>query len=118
MKLAQESSAEYLRSAQPRLICRVEPQGDLRFKITPYIQNEGGCDGIISEGYDPDHSPLGRPVYWRIVKRGDEQFYWSTFVATRDQVVRTWGPGALVYCEATSGTAVARIETKLPGSAL
>ena len=27
-------------------------------------------EAIISEGYDPDHSPLGCPVYWRIVNRG------------------------------------------------
>jgi hypothetical protein len=116
MNLIQEVSAEYLRSAQPRLLCRVEPQGDLRFKITPSIRSEGEdvCGEVISEGYDPDLSPLGCPVYWRVVSRGDEQFYWSTFVATRDQVARAWGPEALVYCDAAGGTAVARIETKLP----
>ena len=65
----QKASAEYLRSAQPRLICRVdieEGREDRRSKLTPYISEvERGWDEIISEGYDPDHSPLGCPVYWR-----------------------------------------------------
>lgn len=113
-KLVQEISAEYLRSAQPRSICRVEPEGGLRFKLTPYIsERENGCEEVISEGYDPDHSPLGCPVYWRIVKRGGEEFYCSTFIATRDQVKRAWGSVGLGYCDPATGLVVARIETKL-----
>jgi hypothetical protein len=115
MKFVQEASAEFLRSAQPRLICQGEPRGNRQFKLTPYIgPNDDGRERIIREGYDQDHSPLGCPVYWQVVNRGDEHFYWSTFVATRDQVARAWGPEALVYCDAAGGTAVARIETKLP----
>jgi hypothetical protein len=52
-------------------------------------------------------------VYWRIVNRGDERFYCSTFLATRDQVKRTWGMAGLTYCDPVTGNAFARIETKL-----
>jgi hypothetical protein len=105
---------DFLRSVRPRLICRVEPQGDRRYQVTPYInQNEDASVEITSEGYDPTHSLLGCPVYWRIVKRGAEQFYLSTFLATRDQVTRAWGPAGLIYCDPVTGIALARIETKL-----
>jgi len=53
-----------------------EPEGDQCFNFTPYIrQGEYDREEVISEGYDPDHSPFGTPVYWRIVNRGDQQFY-------------------------------------------
>lgn len=112
-------SEDVLRSVRPRLICRVEPQGDRRYQVTPYInQNEDASEEITSEGYDPTHSPLGCPVYWRIVKRGGaEQFYLSTFQATRDQVTRTWGAAGLIYCDPVTGIAFAQIETKLPNPA-
>jgi hypothetical protein len=111
--LVQEVSAEYLRSGQPRLVCRVEPQGGGCFEINPYIrQGEYGWEEVIREGYDPDLSPLGCPVYWRVVNRGDEQFYCSTFVATRDQVIKIWGPTGLAHCDPYTGLAFARIETK------
>jgi hypothetical protein len=113
--LVQESTAEYLRSAQPRLMCRVEPEGGRRFKLTPYIsegEGENGSEELISEGYDPDHSPLG-PVYWRVIKRGEEEFYCSTFIATRHQVKSAWGTMGLGYCDPATGLVVARIETKL-----
>jgi hypothetical protein len=114
MGLVEEVSVEYLCSARPSLICRLEPQDNLSFKIVPCITNEDGCEVVISEGYDPDDSPLDRPVYWRIVSKGNEHFYWTTFVVTPDEVVRIWGASALVYCDLTGGTAAARIETKLP----
>jgi hypothetical protein len=118
----QKASAEYLRSAQPRLICRVESEDDWRvdsegrqrLKLTPYISEvERGWDEIISEGYDPYHNPLGCPVYWRVVKRGDKQFYCSTFLAMRDQVIKCWGTTALAYCDPITGMAFARIDTLL-----
>jgi hypothetical protein len=114
-KPSREVSAEYLRSAQPRLICRVDArpkQGE--FKLTEYIREvDGGWEEVIDEGYDPDHSPLGCPVYWRIVNRGDERFYCSTFLATRAQVIKGWGRKGLAYCNPVTGMAVARIETNL-----
>jgi hypothetical protein len=110
----QKALAEHLRSAKPRLICRVDMEGDRRCKLTPYISEvERGWDKLISEGYDPDHSPLGCPVYWRIVNRGDEQFYCSTFAATRDQIIKAWGTRGLTYYDPVTGMAVARIETFL-----
>jgi hypothetical protein len=111
----EEVSEEFLRSVRPRLILLVKPEGDQRFNITPYIrQGEYGRDEVISEGYDPDHSPLGTPVYWRIVNRGDQQFYCITFLATRDQVKKAWGTAGFNYCDPVTGIAFARIETKLP----
>ena len=59
-----QTSAEYLQSVQPRLfmICREFEVG--RIKLTPYISKvERGWGEVISEGYDPDHSPLGCPVF-------------------------------------------------------
>ena len=96
-KLDQKASAQSLRSAQPRLICRVDTEEEgRRCKLTPFISEaERGWDEIISEGYDPDHSPLGCPVYWRVVNRGEQQFYFSTFAATRDQIIKGWGQEGL-----------------------
>src|SRR5437763_5461871 len=115
-----EASEKYLRSAQPRLICRVDPEGTypegLVTKLTPHISEaEPGRDEILEEGYDPDHSPLRCPVYWRIVNRGDEQLYCSTVLATRAQVTKLWGTEGLAYCDPITGMAVARIETNLRG---
>ena len=107
LQIGPQNLAEYLRSARPHLICRVEPQG------TPYIRYFEPADEVISEGYDPDHSPLGCSVYWRIVNRGNEQIYCSTFLATRDQVIKVWGTKGLVYCDHITRMAVARIETIL-----
>ncbi len=107
------ASAESLRSARPRLICRVDFKEDWTAEHTPYIREvESGCEEVTSEGYDPHHSPLG-PVYWRIVNRGEERLYCSTFWATRDRVVKVWGTRGLAYCDTVTGLAVARIETNL-----
>jgi hypothetical protein len=113
-QLDRKASAKYLRLAQPRLICRAEEAENQRSNLTNYISEvEHGCDEIINEGYDPDHSPLGCPVYWRVVKRGDEYLYCSTFVVRRDQIIRAWGTKALAFCDPVTGMAVARIETLL-----
>jgi hypothetical protein len=106
----QNVSAECLRSAQPRLICRVGTEDDRRCYIS---EDARVWDEIISEGYDPDHSPLGVPVYWRVVNRGEEQFYCSTFAATRDQITKIWGTSGLAHCDPVTGMAFARVETYL-----
>jgi hypothetical protein len=117
-KPLQNVSAEYLRSAQPHLICRIDPLGDLGVKLTPYVRElELGWEEVMSEGYDPDHSPLGCPVDWRIVNRGDKQFYCSTFLATHVQVIKAWGTEGLPYCDAFTGMAAARIEEPAPPAA-
>jgi hypothetical protein len=108
--------AEHLRSAQPRLICRVDAQGSLGAKLTPYIRTvEPSWQEIIEEGYDPDHSPLGCPVYYRVVKRGHERFYCTTFLAPRAAVLKGWGDDGLAYCDPVTGLAVVLIETNLDG---
>jgi hypothetical protein len=114
-----EASKEYLRSARPRLICRVDPnpESKLRFRLTPSISEvELGWDEVLDEGYDPSHSPLGCPVYWRIISRGDERFYCSTFLAGRAQVIKGWGTQGLAHCDPVTGMAVARLETNLSGN--
>jgi hypothetical protein len=117
LKLVEEDFADCLRSAQPHLIIHVDPLGGPRFELAPHIgQSEYDREEIIDEGYDPEHSPLGCPVYWRIVKRGEEKLYCSTFPATRDQVKRTWGTAGLTFCDPVTGIAFARIETKLPNN--
>ena len=76
--------ADYLGSAKPHLICRVDLDSELPSRLRPYVRKVGPCQEVIREGYDPYYSPLGCPVYWRIVSRVDEQFYCSTFMATRE----------------------------------
>ena len=107
--------ADDLRVARPSLLLRVKQHSDNRFECTPCISDiEDDYVEVIDEGYDPHHSPLGCPVHWRVVNRGDEQFYCSTFLATRAQVIKGWGLKGLVYCDRVTGVAVARIETRLP----
>jgi hypothetical protein len=115
MKTAKEALGEYLRTAQAHLIIRVDPQASNLFKCTPRIDEvERGWDVVIREGYDPCNSLLGCPVYWRFVIRGEDQLRLSTFVATRDQIIKGWGWKGLVYCDPVTGTAVARMEGSLP----
>jgi hypothetical protein len=107
--------AEHLRDARPSLIVRVEPQSGERLELAPFIvEVETANDDVIDQGYDPHHSPLGCPVYWRIVKRWDGQFYYSTFQVPRDYVLKVWGTRGLSFCDPDTGSAVARIETRLP----
>ena len=108
-----QSLEECLRSAQPHLILRLDPLGAGEFKATPYIRQFELADEVVDEGYDPYHSPLGCPVYWRIVNRGDQQIYCSTYLETRAQVIKTWGGQGHAYCNHITGMAVARIETML-----
>jgi hypothetical protein len=106
-----EPLADFLRSARPRLILRSETEDGRCFKLTPYISEvERSCDEVTSEGFDPEHSPLG-PVYWRIIKRGDERFYCSTFLVTRGQIINAWGTKGLAYRNPDTGRAVAQIES-------
>jgi hypothetical protein len=107
--------AERLRSARPRLIFRVEPQSDDQFEGAPFIvEIDTENDEVMDEGYDPQHSPPGCPVYWRIVKRRDGHFYYSIFQVPRDYVFKVWGTRGLSFCDPVTGSAVARIETRLP----
>jgi hypothetical protein len=83
-----ESLADLLRVAEPRLIMRVTPDPYNKFKrtVVPTIREvERESEEVIDEGYDPDHSPLGRPVYWRIVIRGGQKLYCSTFRTSRGE---------------------------------
>lgn len=110
-------SSELLRSLRPSLITRIDWKSDMIAKSTSYIaQDVCETDEVIDEGYDPIHSPLGCPVYWRIVKRGAEKLYLSTFLVTRQQVKRIWGDAGLHYCDPATGMAPAQVETNLSKS--
>jgi hypothetical protein len=112
-RIPSQALADYLRSAQPRLIVELESKGGRAYEISRYIsEGERPSEETMSEGYDPDNSPLG-PVYWRIVKRESEEVYYSTFPVWREKVVEIWGTQGLAYCDPITGIAVARIETKL-----
>jgi hypothetical protein len=101
----------YLRSARPSLMIACESKGDRTFEVTPYISEvDRRWDEVILEGFDPDRSPLGCPVYWREVKRGDERFCCSTFLVTRDQTIRVWGIEGLSHCDPATGIAIAQTE--------
>jgi hypothetical protein len=101
----------YLRSAKPRLVYRAYIDSD-PVKITAFVgDGDDGWDEILAEGYDAKYSPLGCPVYWRIVKQGAEEFYCSTFQVPRHQVFKAWGEKGLAHCDPVTGMAVARIET-------
>jgi len=104
-RLDHDSVWAYLRSAQPRLICRVGSPPKC------YIR-QGQCVGekVLSEGYDPHTSPLG-PVHWRIVDSADERLYCSTFLAKRSTIIKGWGSSGLVYLDPAMGAAAARNET-------
>ena len=106
---------EHLRSAQSSLIMRADPEGDgSLIKLTPHIRkDERVGDEIIEEGFDPVHSPLACPVYWRVIVRDGKRFYCSTFQATRDQIKKAWGKAGLVYCDPITGTAIVCVETAI-----
>ncbi len=86
----------------------------MRMKRTRFIRRvECDSDEVLDEGYDPKYSPLGCPVYWRIVRRDGETLYCSTFCATRDRVISAWGVNGLAHCDPITGMAIAQVETLL-----
>ena len=98
----------------PTLICRAYIVEDLKGGLmTSYIRETEPSHEVIDEGYDPDHSPLGRPVYWRIVERNDGRLYLSTFLMPRANVIKIWGMEGLAHCDPVTGMAAVRIETVL-----
>jgi hypothetical protein len=105
--------ANLLIAARPMLIARVNREGNRRRYTAHICPAEHNIVTVEDEGYDPRNSPLGCPVYWRIVRREDGTFYYSTFQATRDLVRRIWGQAGLLYCDPSTGLAFARIETFL-----
>jgi hypothetical protein len=104
--------SDLLKEARPRLIVCVEQRADNTFQNVPCIrEDEPPVTEVIDEGFDPINSPLGCPVYWRIVDRTDGRFYYSTFEYTREQVLRVWGEAGLHYCDPDTSMAIARVET-------
>jgi hypothetical protein len=105
-----------LRSAKPRLLvdCIQDKNVRGRFRVNPYISDvDLGWDECLREGFDPDGRTGLGPVYRRVVMRAGEVFYLSTYKATREQVMKGWGSAGLAYCDPITGTAMARVETKL-----
>ena len=112
MKLNQDLP-EYLRTADPHLILHVAlPVDDGTMRVTPHICEQNCVEGeVIEEGFDPDLGPFGSS-YWSIVNRGDEELFCITHCVTREDVRGLWGVEGLPYCDAVTGSAVARTETK------
>jgi hypothetical protein len=105
---------DILRVAQPRLIVAIHKEKNETRVPNPFISEvDVGWDELISEGYDATNSPLGCPVYWRIVTRAEEELYLSTFLATPEQVVKAWGEEGLAFRDPSTGMTAARIETLL-----
>jgi hypothetical protein len=105
---------ERLRTARPQSITRVHRVGERTFDVESCIRKDEPAHVVLDEGYDPHHSPLNRPVYWRIVERADGKFYLSTFLADRGLVTKGWGSDAAsIYCDPVTGMAFARMETSL-----
>ena len=97
-----------------RLIVRVEREGESCMSVTPMLRPaRTERFEILDEGVDPFHSPLGRPVHWRVECRGDEHIYCSTFQATRDEVARTFGDEGLGLLDPGQNEATVTIETIL-----
>jgi hypothetical protein len=105
---------EKLKSARPRLIahCDLDAEDERQATVTSYIrESELSGDQILDEGFDPEYSPLGVPVYWRVIVRGDERLYCSTFQATRERIIKGWGQIGLEHADPGNGTAVVCLET-------
>ena len=112
--MVESYTEERLRLAEPLLVTRVVHRGGLAYYLSTFLREKYvGWDELLDEGYDPIHSPLGCPVYWRIVVRGPERLYLSTFVLEREKILECWGPGALRHVDLFTGTGFARIETLL-----
>jgi hypothetical protein len=115
-----EDLEQILRVARPRLIARIEPSGGEPAKVgcglvlTFFISEiDLGWEAVESEGYDATHSPLGCPVYWRIVTRAGERLYLTTFLAAPALVIKAWGKEGLSYRNLDTGMTAARLETLL-----
>ena len=104
-----------LRSAKPRLLldCIQDKNVRGRFHVNPYVSDvDLGWDECLREGFDPDGRTGLGPVYWRVVMRAGEEFYLSTYTATREHVMERWGSAGLAYCDPITGMAMARVETR------
>ena len=111
---------EKLKSARPRLIghCDLDVEYERQAKLTFYIrEGEPSGDQILDEGFDPEYSSLGVPVYWRVIVRGDERLYCSTFQATRERIIKGWGQIGLEHADPGTGTAVVCLETVIDPAA-
>jgi len=85
-----------LKAARPLLVTRVTldewtPEGVV-YQLDPGILDHPlEWDELDSEGYDPTgRTPLG-PVYYRVIRIGDEWFYLSTAQVPRAAVLKGFG---------------------------
>jgi hypothetical protein len=87
-----------LQAARPLLVTRVTPgewapDGDRHYQLEPGILDHPlEWDELDDEGYDPaGRTGLG-PVYYRVVRIGDEWFYLSTVqVGPHASILKGWG---------------------------
>lgn len=105
--------ASRLRSARPRLISEVFYAAGVAHVRSEIRSTDYDWTELLEEGYDPSGNTMGKPVWWRIVRRGSTKLYLSTFEVARHEVLRAWGHDGLLYLDPITGRAPARIETFL-----
>jgi hypothetical protein len=108
---------EWLKRTTPSLIVCIHPVPPLntQFELEPLICAQP-IDGEITleEYFFADMSPLQRPVYVRMIRRGADDFYTSTLEASREEILRMWGEKGLLHAD-PDGRFIARVETRLIG---
>lgn len=71
--------ASRLRSARPRLISEVFYAAGVAHVRSEIRSTDYGWTELLEEGYDPSGNTMGKPVWWRIIRRGSTKLYLSTF---------------------------------------
>jgi hypothetical protein len=86
-----------LQAATPLLVTRVTlgertPEGGLECELEPGILDHPlEWDELDREGYDPSSRTGLGPVYYRVIRIGDEWFYLSTAQVPCAAVLKGWG---------------------------
>jgi hypothetical protein len=106
-----DTMEQYLKDVKCHLIVRADHLDEKTVSLSTFIRDaDPDGDEVIDEGFDPHSILLARPVYWRLVKRGAEQIYVSTFDATRQEISKRWGQDGLAYCNPVTGRAAVTLE--------
>ncbi len=101
---------------QGKFVIQVRQDSDpLAVVLTPVVRTACvPCDEVLAEGYDPHNSPLRRPVWWRVERRGDRKVYCSDYIATREEIHAHFGERTDSLLRPDQQRARVTIETELP----
>ena len=107
-----------LKAARPLLVTRVTPgelapEGGQLFQLDPWhLDHPLEWDELDREGYDPiGRTGLG-PVYYRVIRIGEEWFYLSTAQVPRAAVLKGYGKAGVAQWEKDGK--IVQIMTLLP----